>query len=413
MIIAARFRSFSITLLFFALLGSSIAYSEDQLQNPELQSSANAVHSPAPSSDSSSSKLQISGLFDFYYSYNKNRPRTPSPISSTSVPSASIPNGNNQLRYYDIYHNQIALNLAELTLRKTSPEVSFLVDLDFGGFADQNAAVASPSTAPTNQVVDEVSKHIGQAFITYTPSSAPNLTIEIGKMPTHVGYELMKPRDNWQYSRSTAFGFGGPFWHTGIHVGYAVVPQKLIPSLYIYNSWNSIYDNNSGKTLGAQLKMVPSNELSVIYNFIGGPEQAGNNANYKTIHEINTVYTLGPKTAFALELLAGHEKNALIGSTLANPSWRAMSLHAKFQLSPAYTLSPRFEVFRDTHGYTVGGPSQTIYGYTLTNGFTLATGLETRLEFRYDDSTYRQRFEAHDGTTKSQLTGTLGVIYSL
>ena len=90
-----------------------------------------------------------------------------------------------------------------------------------------------------------------------------------------------------------------------------------------------------------------------------------------------------------------------------------MTVHSKLQLLPRYYISPRFEVYRDTHGYTVGGPAQTIHGYTLTNGLVVTQGLETRVEFRYDHSTYGQRFVKHDGFSKDQFTTTVALMYTL
>jgi hypothetical protein len=389
-----------------AVANSDKPASDDRKPNGTEQEPSAAQN--APPSVPQQNAITFSGLFDVYYSYNANTPSAPASVS------ANILNGNNNLRYYDIYHNQFALNLAELTVKKTGAEVSFLADLDFGSFADQNAAATSPSVGPKSQIVDEVSKHVGQAFVTYTPSWAPGLVLDVGKMATHVGYEVMKSRDNWQYSRASAFGFGVPFWHTGVHVGYAVVPNKFIPSVYVYNGWNSIYDTNSSKTLGAQLKFVPQENLTIIYNFIGGPEQASNNANRKTVHEANITYAATSSLSFALELLSGNEENVTIESKTVSPTWKAMTIHSKLQLMPRYFISPRFEVYSDSHGYTVNGTAkETLHGFTLTNGLVLAQDLEARVEFRYDHSTHGQRFIKRDGFSNHQFTSAVALMYTL
>ncbi|MBI3544120.1 MAG: outer membrane beta-barrel protein, partial [Deltaproteobacteria bacterium] len=100
--------------------------------------------------------VSFSGLLDVYYAYNFNRPAPTTPPASTSVGTAGLPPGNTNLRYYDQYHNQIALSLAELEVKRSGTEVSFLIDLDFGHAADINAAA---NLGTSTQVIDEVSKH--------------------------------------------------------------------------------------------------------------------------------------------------------------------------------------------------------------------------------------------------------------
>lgn len=372
---------------------------------PPGKPDAPPVAPPAPPTPG----ITFSGMFDGYYSYNFNRP---APVAGTS----SLVGGGNNLRYYDLYHNQMTVNLAELTMKKTGSSVSFVADLDFGETADLNAAGVglSSSGGPIIASVDEVSKHIGQAYISYTPASAPALSIDFGKMDTHVGLETVKSKDNFQYSRSSTFSFGMPLWHTGLHVGYAFVPNRFSAGIYVYNGWNSIYDNNSAKTLGAQLKFTPTDALTVIYNFVGGAEQATSNGNLRIVNELNATYAWNPSFTTALELLAGQEDGVALGSgNIGKASWNGGSLHAKLQVAPWYWISPRFEIYHDAQGYTLGGDAQTLYGYTLTNAFDLGQGLEVRVEVRTDHSTSRTRFVGADGVSANQTTATLGLVLSL
>ncbi len=388
---------------------------------PAAAAPADAARTPAESAPA----LTFSGNFDGYYSYNFNRPANVSaPLSPlvTDGTNASAgqgpvagPAANNKLRYYDLYHNQFTINLAELEVKRADKEVSFLVDLDFGHIAEQNAA------NPLNpNAIDDISKHFGQAYVTYTPSKVPGLVIDFGKMYTHVGYEVVKAKDNWQYSRSEIFWYGMPLWHTGLHVGYWAIPDKLSISGYVYNGWNEIQDYNSGKTLGAQVKWVPNDKISIIYNYIGGPEHANDNGSIKAVHELNATYQALPALAFAGEFLLGKDENVVLvdGTSVQTAKWRGFSLHAKYDITPAWYLSPRFEVFRDANGYLTFSPAQTpqprnIYGYTLTTGVNLGGGLSTRLEWRLDHVTDQQAFVKNDGsTTDNQNTLTAAVLYS-
>jgi hypothetical protein len=344
--------------------------------------------------------ITFAGYLDGYFVQNFNHPQ-PVTVPASTPPTYPIGNVNNRL--YDIYSNQVTLNLAEFTIRKAGQEVSVLVDLDFGTQADLNASLAPG-------VSDVVSKYIGQAVLTYTPAKVSGLTIDFGKMYTHVGYETAKARDNWQYSRSDLYSYGIPIWHTGVHVGYELLPKKVTIGGYLYNGWNSIYDNNSGKTLGAQLKFTPNDSLILVYNYIGGPEQAKNDSNRKTLHEVNEAYSMNPVLSFAADQLYGTEDNAV---STGNAFWWAATLAMKAQLTARYSISPRAEVYRDGTGYTLSsGGQQTITDYTLTNAFVVADGFETRLEARYDHSTSSTAFTTTDGTSKSQVTLAAALMYT-
>ncbi|MGZ3695877.1 MAG: outer membrane beta-barrel protein [Bdellovibrionota bacterium] len=336
---------------------------------------------------------------DTYYSYNFNRPAA---VTQTSA----NPSANNTYRYYDSYHNELALGLAELSLKAQKGDVSVVTDLDFGSFADLNAA--QPSGA-----VDEVSKHIGQFVLSYRADGS-RWAFDLGKMYTHVGLETPKAKDNWQYSRSILMAYGMPFWHTGLRAGYDVLPNELTASVYIYNGWNSIHDNNSAKTLGGQLKWAKGSTTAV-YNYIGGPEQARNESNWKVIHEVNVTTDFLPSWQVGIDALTGREKNVVIGSaTTATPSasWYGATLAVKGQLTEKTYISPRYEWYRDNQGLTLVGGAQTVQTGTLTVGHQLNSALQVRAEGRRDWSN-QNNFRDGNLVKKNQNTALVGVLLTI
>ena len=376
---------------------------EHELPTPPMASVEVSNPAAKPNEPKVESAFSFAAYFDAYYEYNFNRPK---------------PNGDhspqNNLHYYDWYSNQLGLNLAELTIKHTRKESSFVMDLDFGQFADINAstpavtASGGPTYAPTT--IDELSKHIGQAVFTYNPAGAPNWVFEVGKMATHLGLELGKSKDNWNYSRSTIFSFAIPLWHTGMHVGYTVKPNILTASAYLYNGWNTIYENNFTPTYGAQIKWTPNDRFTGVYNYIGGPEQALNSNNWKQVHEANFAYTLNPTVSLASDFVYGNEKAAVPSG---DASWYGAQLGMKWQTSPKFYLSPRVEYYRDPQGYTLGGSDQLLYTYTLTESLQLSDGFELRVEQRLDHSNQGNRFIKRDGSTSDQPVVIVGMLYSM
>lgn len=360
------------------------------------------VNSPA-SEPKVASAFLFSGFLDGYYEYNFNHPR----------PVGTNPVAQNNLRGYDWHANQFDLSLAEFTIKHVRKETSFVMDLDFGSFAELNAqsSILNASGGPTQGAVNEATKHIGQAVLTYTPASAPAWVFEVGKMPTHLGLELTKSKDNWNYSRSALFSYGIPLWHTGFHAGYTPIANQLSVSGYIYNGWNTVYDNNFVPSYGLQLKWTPNDKVTWIYNYLGGPEQASNNINWKQVHEANVSYTLTPTVSIVSDFLYGKEAGATADAKTA--FWYASEFGAKWQTSPKFYLSPRFEIYRDPQGYTLGGVGQSLYTYTLTESCLVSEGLEVRFEERIDHSTLNSRFTTVNGVSANQPTLIMGILYSM
>ncbi len=362
------------------------------------------VAARAPSSVPSAVRtpeVLISGNFDGYYSYNFNRPQS---LVIPSAESSNLPASQTQFRNFDIYSNQFALNLAEISVKRSGDEVGFRVDFAFGESVDVL------NRQPDTVAVDEVSKHIGQAILSYTPSRLPGFTFNFGKMFTHLGYETTKARDNWQYSRPFLYALAMPYWHFGMSASYSWIPGAFGTSLFVYNGWNSIYDNNQSKTLGAQVALTPSGSFGAYYNLISGPEQPDDTSHRKTIHDLVLTWRASSSLSFAADLLYGHSQQDVLPSGVGDASWSGATVAAKFAPLSWYYVSPRFEVYRDEGGLT-SGATQTLRSVTLTNSFTLGEGLETRLEFRHDASTASSFIGKDEVSVSSQTTVTASFLY--
>lgn len=253
-------------------------------------------------------------------------------------------------------------------------ELSFLLDLDFGKLADANVSF----TANGGLLIDEVFKNVGQGYLSYKPRAVRGFVLDVGKLAQHLGYE--------------------------------VAQNTFTAGLYVYNDWNSLYHNNSGKTFGLQLKYTGTPGLTVVYNNIYGPEQALNNSNMKFVNEVNATYSLNDRLSLAVDGLLGSEERT--GASKAK--WRALTLYAKGQVVDFWSISPRFEVYNDQDGYTLAANNhEVLQGYTLTNAFRVSKGFEFRLEGRHDRSTEPTRFVGRDRNHKTQTTVPAGFLFTI
>lgn len=340
--------------------------------------------------------LKISGYMDLYYSYNSNNPPAVTAPTSTTL---TQPAGNIKYRAFDQYHNDVNLSLFELFMVKKKGEVTMKVALDFG----RTAEVMSP--------VDEISKNFTQATITYTPKNLDQLSITAGKMLTHMGMELLKSSDNWNYSRSLLFNYGAPFWHEGLAVSWAFIPNKLTSTFFLYNNSVGMYEDNRHKSYGLQIFATPMEGMVLSYNMITTHDKSLSN-NARTIHNAYGSYQFTSNFAAQFDAVYGKEEAGKSDGSDGN--WSAANVGVKWTLG-SYTLAPRYGYYDDSDAITIerGTTGQKLKTYTLTNSFNLGSGLETRLEFRMDKSD-KDVFADEDGslTKDTQFTTTLGLMFN-
>ncbi len=373
----------------------------------------------ASASSSNHSDLTFSGIFDGYFSANLNNLAAYSPSTTAAGGNANgyLTPPQNKFRANDLYSNSFAVNFIELSVQKKTKEVLYKMDLDFGMLADWLAGPSISTTTPLS-ATETIFNHIGQAIVSWTPSDAPNMTLNIGKLATYIGLEGPKTKDNWNYSRSFLFQLGVPFYHTGANIQYAAIPGKMSLGLHVYNPiWNTILPKNAGKTFGAQLTLTPDDSLAINVNVMVSPLNPGDAASKTILFNQNTVWTTSSSFSLAYDFVTASQANsAWLGGI--NGSWTAFEILSKINFTSKFYLSPRFEIFSDPQGlqtmqYYDGMPAtpQTLSGVTLTAGILLADGLETRFETRFDNST-TSAFKGSSGTSNTQTTALVSVLYT-
>ncbi|MGH1467924.1 MAG: outer membrane beta-barrel protein [Bdellovibrionales bacterium] len=344
-------------------------------------------------------QLEVSTEVDLYYSFNLLKPQ---PVASPGA-GQGMPSANNQYHIFDAYHDSFSLALAEVNLYKKVGRVEAVVDLGFG----QNTDLLSPN--------DEVSKNILQAYLTYNPKEFSSWSISAGKMYTHIGFEVIRSRDNWNYTRSILFGYAGPYWHTGAAVRYAP-DDKFSAGFFLYNENAGLYETGRGKSVGMQLQGSLSEQLSLTYNFLSGSElDSIGEKHTRTFHELIADYKVSPALEVATDVIYGRLSH--IDDDTAD--WLAWEVLAKWSLGSSFYISPRYEIFYDKNGVTIELASTTkpslpqkIQSFTLTSGWKISEGLEARIEARQDRSSENIFVDGDSQTHKSQTTVTLGLMYS-
>lgn len=329
-------------------------------------------------------KTELSGTADIYFHYNFNTP-----------PTGSL----TPLRNFDFEHNQFSLALAELALSKPATEddpVGFRLDLDYGPVA---AWVHSVDPAGT-----DVFQNIQQAYISYLAPVGNGLTFDIGKFVTPHGAEVIEAKDNWNYSRSLLFSWAIPYYHMGVRVGYAAT-DKVTLGASLSNGWNNSTDNNSQKTWGFAATIKPTAALSIVQNYMIGPEQTDITDDVRHLSDTTITYTVSDRVSVMGNYDYG--RDGILGQTV---TWQGIGLYLKAQVNPHFAVIPRWEYYNDEDGFTTGA-AQNVQEFTLTAEVKHSQGLITRFEYRRDWSDVD--FFTKDGRpSANQNTFSVGFVYA-
>ena len=310
------------------------------------------------------------------------------------------PVGDAQYRNFDTRHNQFGLTMAQLWLAKAPTSDSrggFKVKLSVGP-----ATTIVQSLEPG---ASSVLQNIEEGFISYLAPIGKGLQIDAGKFVTQHGAEVIEAKDDWNYSRSLLFALAIPYYHSGVRATYPV-SDKLTLMGTVVNGWNNVVENNGGKTFGAQIAYKPTAALSLVQNYMSGPEQPDDNRDWRQLLDSIATWTVNPK----LSLMANYDYGA---DTIAGAKvhWQGVAGYAKIQAAKRVAFSPRVEWYQDPSGFTTGTP-QTLKEVTTTLELKATDTFLWRIEYRTDFSNV-DVFKMQSGALKkTQSSIGFGILYS-
>jgi len=300
--------------------------------------------------------VKFGGFLDTYYNWNTNEP----------------PSGKTGLRNFDFNHNSLTLSQADLEMTKAVSETSPLgynLQMVFGPTADfvnGNDFTIGNSTAA----------HFLQYYLS---GRVGRLTLDFGKFVTQHGAEVIDTRADWNYSRGLLFAWAIPYYHFGARATYPA-SDKLTLVAYLVNGWNNVVDNNKAKTGGFQFIWNPTPQISFIQNYMVGPEQTGEGSPTRHLFDSLLTLKLNDQITFMANYDYGMDRNT---ADDLHAHWQGIAGYLKFQLAPAFAVTPRFEYFDDRMGFMTG-TAQRLKEFTITPEFVISENLVTRFEWRRD-----------------------------
>lgn len=299
-------------------------------------------------------KLSLSGSVDAYYQSNLS--------ASDNVAQSFGSSFANELGF--------ALGMANIVAAYEGEKTGVVADITFGPRGDD-------ATGGYN---------LNQLYAYLNVSESTTLTM--GRFNTFLGYEVISPVGNFNYSTSYLFS-SGPFSHVGLKADFALSENSSL-MLALMNVTDVNNNLTGAYSLGAQLG-VSGQYLNLYYD---SGEALGFEIDYTGGFDVSDSFYLGINAA-----LADNDGEGFYGA----------ALYPQLGLSDDFTLGLRGEYF-STKSDIVDESS--VFATTITGSYTIEN-LTIKPEFRIDSWGDEKPYVDVDGLATDKLSSFLiAAIYS-
>jgi hypothetical protein len=239
----------------------------------------------------------LGGWVEAYYQWNFNDPS----------------NGITDLRGFDNRHNSFNLSNVALDAQWDVEGVNGRVTLQWGStpttyyLAETNAPNGGTGVGAQNA---SLWQFIQQAYAGYRIDVGNGLNVQAGLFLSPIGAEGMNVKDNWFYSRSNLF-YGFPFYHTGVKVTYPINDELTVDAMF-FNGWNTVLDNNDGKSVHVHAGYTIPDVLSANLQYMTGPERprgAPEGPGFRHLFDLNGTITPTDWLGIQAQFTGGFEPN--------------------------------------------------------------------------------------------------------
>lgn len=331
--------------------------------------------------------ITISGSVDAYYRANLTAPNKGDFAPAPGTSFANLPG--------------FALGMANLVASYEGEKVGFVADLVFG---PRGADAVFLSTGSANIV--------NQLYMYWKPGD--RLTFTIGNFNTYLGYEVISPTGNFNYSTSYMFS-SGPFSHTGLKADFELTENWSLMAAVMnptdYTEFNPLgtysaglqlgYENDNGGTWLNFLYGDQDGKLDEDQGLVSGETSAGTTfqVDLTTGYNATEALYLGLNATY-LTTSAGELYNGttIVGASGDAAGFYGIAGYAQASTSEKLALGARieyFSVFNEGGSAITTDPSNgdgNVLAFTLSGNIKPAKNLTLIPELRLDTASEDTNF---------------------
>jgi hypothetical protein len=329
----------------------------------------------APTSPLKTATFSVNGYVETAYTYSFQQPS----------------NGIVNYRGFDDRHNTFTIQNAVVDATGSIVGLSARIALQVGHTPNTYYAAEPnlPGAAGAGSSTPDYWKFIQQAYAGWNANVAKGLALEAGIFLSPIGPESMAAKDSWNYSRSNLF-FGLPFYHTGARATLQVTDRTSF-AMWIVNGWNSVVDNNAGKSVISTFTYKIPDRLTLDVLYMGGPERSTSAPEGQPWRHLADAYAqvdVSSVLSFLAEGDVGLEKNRFGTSW-----WAAAAVYARVHPVSWLYLAARGDRFNEHRGASTEGTASPMFfpaSWVSSGTFTVEgrphDNVSLRLEYRHDQA---------------------------
>ena len=330
----------------------------------------------AQDSTQKNNPFSFGGYVEAYYSYDFNKP---------------VDNNRPSFIYSHNRHNEFNVNLGLLKASYNTDWIRGNIALATGTYMNANYA-AEPG----------VLKNIYEANAGVKISKSKNLWIDIGIMPSHIGFESARSYDCWNLTRSI-IADNTPYYESGAKVTYTSDNNKWMVSALALNGWQRIQrvSGNSLMSWGAQLQFKPSENITLNYSGFAGSDKPDSARQWRYYHNTYAIFQLNSHWGLTLDFDFGQEQKAKESKSLSNLYGTAVIL--RYSFAGSWALAARGEFYSDEDGVIIN--TGTPNGFkTVGASLNIDKSINSHLLWRAEIRTFQSKDDIF--TKGSALTNT-------
>ena len=314
--------------------------------------------------DSLKSKLksiQISGFLDVYYGFDFNQPQS-------ELRQPFLFNYNR--------HNSFSLNLGKIKF--SVEDSSYRASLAFhtGTYVNDNYS---------SQL--GLLKSVSEASVGFALNKNKKIWLDVGILPSHIGFESAVSADNWTLTRSL-LAENSPYYMAGAKVTWNPTDKVELAAI-VCNGWQAIkrLNGNSLLSFGSQIMLKPTKKVVINWSTFIGTDDPDS---LRRMRYFNNFYG-SIKLTKKLSFLAGfdHGMQQVSKKSNAYHFWHSAVLLAKYAFNPKLTATFRAEYYEDKNSTKIVIPTFNSFnasGLSLNFDYTPFPDVFLRIESRWLNS---------------------------
>jgi hypothetical protein len=264
-------------------------------------------------------KTTVSGFVDVYYAACFAAPNTRD-RSFTTQP---------------LRHNEFNLNLGVVSVQHQAEGFRGRFALQTGTYVESNLA-AEP----------ELLKHILEASV--GTRFGDRVWVDLGIFPSHIGFEGILLKDNWNYSRSLLADYS-PYYESGLSISVTLAEGLLVRGLLL-NGWQNIGETNDAKAFGMQVQYAPSGMLLNWSTFVGNEAPDTSSSRLRIFNDCYVMLQISNALSVTGIFDVGVQRR---DAGRVYDSWHAGALLCRYVLDSHWAFGGRVEYYYDSRGVII------------------------------------------------------------